>query len=560
VWEQRRATAAGAGRVGVAAARSRVVGGGLLAVALSLAAAAVPAAVHAFTLRTVALEGDAAPGGGTFDSFRRPMINDLGHVAFLAAADGSEVVVSEAGGTLGEVAREGDVAPDTAGATFERFEQLTLNDADEVAFGAVLAGSADTGIWAESPGGLRKVAQTGDPAPGTGGAASYTESFANAAGGEDQVVLSDSGTVGFHAALDGGGGFGEGIFSSDPVLDEAVAVTMPAPGFTDLVNDPVVNSSGNLAFVGEFNSGLTTDKAVYLEIANTPTVVAMSSEPAPDVSDAEFSGFSIPVVNSTGHVAFRATLAGTGVVSADNESLWSTTAGLALVVREDDAAPGGGRYGAGTSFLNVVLSGQGEVAFAANLRDVPNGTDTGIYSTAGGLHVVAREGDPAPGAADGATLFFSSGFEESYALNDRGNVALALTLDGPSVDRRAILAEVDGTLQVVVEEGDALEVAPGDFRTIQALTDSSGTPGLLGDTGNEDGRPSAFNDHDEIAFVARFTDGTDGIFVLPEPGPSAGLLAGALALVGLRTRRPVGPRDGRDGPRRRGSRERRCRR
>jgi hypothetical protein len=70
--------------------------------------------------------------------------------------------------------------------------------------------------------------------------------------------------------------------------------------------------------------------------------------------------------------------------------------------------------------------------------------------------------------------------------------------------------DVNGTLQLVVRAGDTLEVAPADFRTIwyvDFVADSQG------ETGNEDGRASGFNDRGQIAFEAHFTDGTSGIFV-----------------------------------------------
>src|SRR5262249_17299913 len=82
-----------------------------------------------------------------------------------------------------------------------------------------------------------------------------------------------------------------------------------------------------------------------------------------------------------------------------------------------------------------------------------------------------------------------------------------------------------GTLHRIVGTGDVLEVAPGDFRTVDSR-------GII--------RFSAggFNDLGQVAFSALFTDGSSGIFVsnaVAVPEPSAVLLlaiglAGAIAL------------------------------
>jgi hypothetical protein len=56
-----------------------------------------------------------------------------------------------------------------------------------------------------------------------------------------------------------------------------------------------------------------------------------------------------------------------------------------------------------------------------------------------------------------------------------------------------------------------LEVAPSDFRTVSTVT--LGSLQQEAGSGNEDGRPSTFNDHGQVAFLASFTDGSSGVFV-----------------------------------------------
>ena len=58
------------------------------------------------------------------------------------------------------------------------------------------------------------------------------------------------------------------------------------------------------------------------------------------------------------------------------------------------------------------------------------------------------------------------------------------------------------------------------MRTILSLAFVTGS-------GNDDGRPSAFNDRGQLAFAATFTDGTSGVFVsdlVAIPEPTAALL------------------------------------
>jgi hypothetical protein len=62
------------------------------------------------------------------------------------------------------------------------------------------------------------------------------------------------------------------------------------------------------------------------------------------------------------------------------------------------------------------------------------------------------------------------------------------------------------------------------------------------DSGNEDGRGSGLNDLGQIAFVAAFTDGTQGVFVsnratVPEPGALGLIAMGLLVYCATRKRR-----------------------
>jgi hypothetical protein len=95
-------------------------------------------------------------------------------------------------------------------------------------------------------------------------------------------------------------------------------------------------------------------------------------------------------------------------------------------------------------------------------------------------------------------------------LNDRGQVAVGQHLAGAGVDSTndfAIWAtDSTGALQLIAREGDQLEVAPGEFRTISGLNRTD-------HDANSNGWPSAFNNLGQLAFWASFTDGSQGVFV-----------------------------------------------
>jgi hypothetical protein len=173
-----------------------------------------------------------------------------------------------------------------------------------------------------------------------------------------------------------------------------------------------------------------------------------------------FTAFSAPLLNNSGQPAFIGSLAGTGVNSSNDNSIWSDRSGQ--------------------------------------------------------LKMVARKGSQPPGTAAGT--WFDT-FSEDMMINDAGQVAFASFLTGPgmtSSNDYGIWAEDRaGVLRLVVREGNQIEVAPGDSRTVKSIEYFCCTSG--------DGTSNAFNAFGQLAFRANFTDGTQGIFIsnvaaVPEAG------------------------------------------
>ena len=151
---------------------------------------------------------------------------------------------------------------------------------------------------------------------------------------------------------------------------------------------------------------------------------------------------------------------------------------------------------------------------------------------------LVREGDAAPGAGSGFVFKNKSGNPfGQYLLNNDGRAAFTASFglagDDSSSNFGLWAEDPSGGLALVLSAGEAIEVAPGDFRTL-----SSQTPFVLAlGAGVENGDPTYFNDAGQIAFRASFTDGSAGIFLASfgdhqVPEPRAVLLIG-LGLAGL---------------------------
>lgn len=512
------------------------------------------------TIRTVALSGELAPGGidgavfaGSTTAgnggFSFAILNDLGQAAFKAdvIGPGREGIWSEAGGAgLGLVARGEVVGPGAIPAPgvesdvfFHLFIDPVLNDAGQTAFFANLfgpgvdaaGGTNSDGIWSEGGGaGLALVARTGDPAPGTEAGVLF-RSLSRA------PLLNDAGQVAFSGGLGGPGvsaSNDQGIWSEgagaglDLVAREGAAAPDTESGSVfAALTEPVLNGGGHTAFRAYLsgpNVSGGNDSGIWTQAGGAGLVLRVrEGDAAPGlaagVSFGSFDASFDPLLNDADQTAFRARLTGTGVDSSNDTSIWSDGGGggLELVAREGDPAPGTESGVVFRTFQQPVLNGAGQTAFRALLAGpgVDPSNFGGIWSEGrgAGLELIARRGDPAPGAESGAVFL---GFFEPH-LNGAGQTIFRASAAVPGdPPRLGIWAEhPSGGLRLVARIGDLLDVDDGpgaDLREISALF-------LVFPTGNEDGRRRGFNDRGQLAFKASFSDGSNGIFVF-EPDPS----------------------------------------
>jgi hypothetical protein len=172
-------------------------------------------------IRSIAHQGDPAPGGGVFRLAFGPVVNSRDDIVFIGdltpAPDSGDAlgVFLFSKGSIVAVARPGDAMP--GGGTFLRAGfQLTgydLNESGDVSFAATLStdvnndGLADSGLYVFSNGSIRLVARTGTVIPGLGTIAFLGTSLDIipsffAAG----AIINDRGQVLFYATLADGRG------------------------------------------------------------------------------------------------------------------------------------------------------------------------------------------------------------------------------------------------------------------------------------------------------------------------------------------------------------------
>ena len=509
----------------------------LLTIVLCFVSAFWASDAAAHPLRLVARSGDHVPGVGGGSVLRSlgppsPLLNGLGRTAFLAGITGglnaTGYVAEVEGPGLTLMAREGQVAPGAAsGVRFSLFNSYPLGFSDDgrLSFTSLTDTPNDPGsyegygLWSTtSAGGIALEALTDAQAPGVPSGVHF--------GNQIAAVFNSAGQIAFRNNLAGPGvtvANDGGIWvRGDRGLELAIREGNVAPGtsltFTTL-GIPVLNDSGVAAFSAMLMGG---SQGIWTgSNANGFHRAALRGDSAPGtpggVTFREFKEQQ-PSLNNAGEIAFLADLQGAGVTSSNRNGLWTNGGGgpLRLVARTGDQAPGAD---SGATFRQLgtmfpaerpLLNGAGRVAFAATLTGpgVNELNDIGIWTEddGGSLTLVARMGDPAAGTADGV-LF--DHFVNSLIFNAAGQVAFtAYTREnGVSTNNKGIWAhDRDGALRLIALEGEMLEVSPGDFREIELLR-------FDGVSGNEDGLSSSFNNHGQVAFAAKFTDSTWGVFV-----------------------------------------------
>lgn len=392
--------------------------------------------------------GEAVPGAGTnglpanatFKSFRDPVVDSVGHVAFFAAINGAGVRSSNDTVLIGNggtgfprlIAREGDIAPDSGGAKFKEFANASVQGNGATLFTAKLqhgtgnpkvSAANDNGVWWLPSGGaaVSKLVREGDPGFQTGEKIRSILALEALSGspGHGRGLIGDDRAL-FGLRLTGGSAPRQALVLADvgkltevtatgdvlggTILPTAVWKTMNLPSSSD--------DGGNIATMGSLSADIggvinATAKGIFVS-ADTGTTwnpLVRTGEIVPNFGDRViFTGFRDPVNSSTDSgVAFLATTKGPGVRGSNNDTLWWKADGgqLKLVAREGDEPASGPSGAKWKSFTSLALPGGGAgpifvAALVPGAGSVTSASDCGLYAidSEGTLLELIRENQP----------------------------------------------------------------------------------------------------------------------------------------------------------------------
>lgn len=320
------------------------------------------------------------------------------------------------------------------------------------------------------------IAITGQPAPGAPAGTSFSSLEA--------VELNERGDILFFSNLLGPNtsfNNDRGLFLFEASNFHLLALEGdPAPGtpltFSGLdVGIPVLNNAGTVAFrAAVFDPINATDAGFGIWVGGPDALVpvARSGQRAPGTpSTVLYTLISPPSLDDSGRLAFIADLTGQNLPDTQNSGVWAGTPNaIARAQLESDPAPGlnGLRY---TGFLRVDTRGTGQLSLSARVDAPSFAADAGLWTgQPGQLSLVAREGDPAPGADP--AVFAVVGVAPFPLLTDSGTSILTTTLAGPTItfgNDLGIWTGTPGNLTLLAREGNPAPTGtPGvTFRDIE---------------------------------------------------------------------------------------------
>lgn len=491
-------------------------------------ALSIPVYGRSVRWQTIALTGMTAPDGSIYQNVGTARSGESGTIAFRATfadTDLSWNLLTHRDNTTSLVARVGRTAPGTTSA-FETVTNFAVSRTGEVGFLATLDTNSfvDSGAWGSDTNGVTGlVAREGSTLPGIVISGNIDRILAN--GGRYAVTPSSSSSTGL-----------AGIWAGPPgSMSPVMRVGDLAPGwggggrFNGLPSLGALTAGGNVMFAGSVlrPGDDVSFKGLWVGPLDSPQLIARDQTPAP--GGGTYSSVGSGTVNDSGRIAYTASV---NLGDVGLALFAGTPASVTRVARAGDIAPG-----TGVAFVTLQrpqINSSGDLAFFATInRPVfASQTSTSVWrTTPSGLVALAVQGEQAPGTTAGAVF---SGLD-GCVFNDHGQCAFEATLFGPGVNssnnKGVWFTDWDdpSIIRLLVRTGDDIEVLPGVHKTVSFLD--------LGASGGEiEGGPSNLSNDGRLTVRMVFTDSTSGVLVVSIPAPSTAA-AVLLAVAGLRRRR-----------------------
>jgi len=357
---------------------------------------------------------------------------------------------------------------------------------------------------APAAGALRAVIQSGAPAPGGGRFDRFdvtAQPIVAPVNARGQVAF--YATV-LHAAAR------EGIFLVEGgQVTKVAAFGDSVPGGGTLAEFgahplPALNSAGHVAFAAQVAGGRATE-GIFLVGAEGLQAIALAGDDAPGVPAGVLVGFDAPALNDNDELAFVA-------------YYWTGRRLQRLVAERDLLLRIGGRM---DQIGDPALNNSGVVAFPATIFKGP--ALGGIFvAGARPLHLLVRAGNQLP---DGAMILR---FSERVAIDEAGGIAFGAHLGRDGGTREAVLrAGTDGLTEIAL----AGDPAPGGGRYAGfgpwPTTGPSGFTAFIAAVDGEPGPLAAFaGEAGQVSRVATMGE------ILPQGGTIGRFALNAVAAAG----------------------------
>jgi len=421
----------------------------------------------------IARAGQRAPNGnGIFSSIELPIeLGTPGLQPRRLTKDGKVVFAAQLAGTsfgpdnqaicvgspeaITEIVRLGQPAPDGNG-TFSKFDGISIDDQGHglLAFVSILRGTErgfkdNTGIFLAHASRLAQIARTNQAIPDGSGVFSSLEGLSLNSKGE--VAFS-----GWVAGTSGTNDITRGLFiARDGKLIQIARTGRPSPDGLQIFSgfsDPVINSKGQVAFVGYFVA-TTVDRqpgvfsangAVYLWNGGSFDEIARVGQTAPDGAGV-FSEFGAPSLNDRGQVAFQSYLRETSGARDTNGVYFATGGVIKQIAKSGQPAFDGN----GTVLLhgNPRLNHEGHIAVLVDFTGTKGASadNSAIFRWTQGasLMPIIRAGGL---ALDGDGRISGMG---RPGINERGQVTFDVSYTSTTHKTGVILSDGERTIEIM---------------------------------------------------------------------------------------------------------------